>query len=229
MKQYTILAGIFLALVVGVGANITLSLTVGKAARQEAERTEAAFDKFERSLRAAGAVDEEIGETELTRDAVAAVLRYSKIYYGKVVRHGKDPLYIYVAYWAPGRASPREVAFHTPDHCWVHAGWRRVASQIPLPASLMSDLDCKARSYEHASGAANVAFWHLLGDTVVSYGDSGIPSDFSWVEDLMRFGLNQKRAQIFLRLHSTSPLSSFDGEEAIALAHQFLATLRQDR
>jgi len=63
-----------------------------------------------------------VADTEEMTRAVAELLNYDG---GGFVTYANGDLQIsiYAAYWKPGRMSPRLVATHTPDGCWVGNGW----------------------------------------------------------------------------------------------------------
>lgn len=64
-----------------------------------------------------------IADTPEMKKAVAELLNYDDAVYA-VYSNGTRHLAVYIAYWTPGKMSHRLVAGHTPDVCWVNAGWK---------------------------------------------------------------------------------------------------------
>ena len=67
--------------------------------------------------------EQPIADSPEMRQKVDELLSYDDgIFY--VYTSGPLRLSVYVAYWQPGKMSARLVAGHTPDVCWVGAGWK---------------------------------------------------------------------------------------------------------
>jgi len=114
---------------------------------------------------------------------------------------------LYAAYWSAGSMSVREVAFHTPDHCWVANGWRRVEKISTKDAAADSTLkNAQQRLFEKQGTRVYTACWHLVGGRCLVYNEDGPPDNLSIVTDLGQFGFAQKRGQLFVRVTSTAPL-----------------------
>lgn len=64
-----------------------------------------------------------IADTPEAKAKVDELLNYDDAVFAVYTR-GTEQVAIYLAYWAPGKMSHRLVAGHTPDVCWVGAGWR---------------------------------------------------------------------------------------------------------
>lgn len=64
-----------------------------------------------------------IADTPEAKAKVDELLNYDDAVFAVYTR-GTERVSIYLAYWTPGKMSHRLVAGHTPDVCWVGAGWR---------------------------------------------------------------------------------------------------------
>jgi hypothetical protein len=76
-----------------------------------------------------------IAETEEMKKAVDEILNYDDAVY-RNYNQGQTTISVYVAYWKPGKMSPRLIAAHTPDVCWVNNGWKCTARDFAYPISL---------------------------------------------------------------------------------------------
>lgn len=112
---------------------------------------------------------------------------------------------LYAALWAPDSVSIREVAFHTPDHCWIANGWKRLQKIQPDGADRVVD-ESQQRLFEKGGQRVYTACWHVAGGRCVVYNEDGPPDNFSMISDFSRFGLAQRRSQLFVRLTSSVPL-----------------------
>jgi hypothetical protein len=204
---------IFLAISLVVYSNRQGAIEVSLVGHQNVDL----FEKFSATMKSIGGRDTELGETETVRDAINSILRFDKAGFWKVPTDS-GVVWIYLAYWSPGKQSIREIAFHTPDHCWVNAGWARV--NLPLENSLNDNeafLIGKQRCFTSANiSKSYVAYWHIFGDQVITYGDRPVPSDWSLLTSIWNVGLNQRKAQWFIRIHSERSLSEFKNTKAIS-------------
>jgi len=73
-----------------------------------------------------------VAETAELQKATAEMLNYDDAVYA-IYTHGETRISVYAAYWLPGKMSSRLIAGHTPDVCWVGAGW------VPLKAEQTVD------------------------------------------------------------------------------------------
>ncbi len=90
--------------------------------------------------------DQPIAETEEMKKAVDEMLNYDDAVY-RIYTQGKTTISVYVAYWKPGKMSPRLIAGHTPDVCWVNNGWKCTARDFNYVLPEMSD-ELGAKSLE---------------------------------------------------------------------------------
>lgn len=98
--------------------------------------------------------EQPIADTPEMRQKVDELLSFDDgVFY--IYTSGSLRLSVYVAYWQPGKMSSRLVAGHTPDVCWVGAGWKctKRGEAIPVvssaahetPASVTLSLRSRAR------------------------------------------------------------------------------------
>jgi hypothetical protein len=88
-----------------------------------------------------------IADTPEMKKAVAELLNYDDAVYA-VYSNGTRHLSVYIAYWTPGKMAQRLVAGHTPDVCWVGAGWRIVEAKSGVSLAMSRELG--ARSEDEA-------------------------------------------------------------------------------
>jgi hypothetical protein len=115
---------------------------------------------------------------------------------------------VYVAYWSPGKTSYRWAGVHTPDTCWVQAGWVRKERQSAIP---LISLNTKLKPaefgiYAKDGIAQHVFFWHLVGGEPYRYNQQGAHNIWASLVDVREFGLNLRNEQFFIRLSSNRPL-----------------------
>lgn len=111
-----------------------------------------------------------LGNTESMNRKAHELLQVTDYVYRRYSGNGYS-IEVYVAYWAPGAMPARLMNGHTPDSCWVHAGWQiseRRYDEIVSLGELKSEPG-NWRRFEKAGTSLNVAFWHLLNGTSYSY------------------------------------------------------------
>lgn len=167
-----------------------------------------------------------LGDTETLRDQIENVLRFDDVLFRRY-RNGEKEFSVYIAYWSPGSVTPREVEFHTPDRCWVHAGWKR--EDFDTSYKLQSDAGELQAGQWRVFSARNstkqeVVFWHVVDRKVVAYEALDAPSDLSIVTDILRYGVAMKREQYFIRISSARP---FDELKSDQFFKGLLTALRQ--
>jgi len=153
-----------------------------------------------------------VGETEILRDAVERTLRFDDVIYREYCK-GSNKFSLYIAYWEPGKTTTREVAFHTPDHCWVSNGWKltkrgRLGANVGksiLPAA-------RQREFEIEGQTQYVVYWHLADGYPVEYAGI-VPSDLTLITDLLTKGFRLRREQYFIRISSSIPFDQLLADE----------------
>lgn len=154
--------------------------------------------------------DQPIAETEEMKKAVGELLNYDDAIFRSYTQ-GKTTVSVYVAYWKPGKMSPRLIAGHTPDVCWVGNGWkctaRDFAYSIPSLNNKINDIPpAQAGTYTLAGQAQHVLFWHLHDGKSVAYDIAGAPPWWATISELWKNGLNQRGEQFFIRISSNVPI-----------------------
>jgi hypothetical protein len=121
-----------------------------------------------------------------------------------------------VAYWNPGAIDPIAAATHSPDLCWVNAGWReerhdyanRLDDGTGRPLKIAQFRDFSTVTGVHQE----VVFWHLMGGKLSGYalGPSGrlrARMPVLWESQLnVWFGFRQ-REQYFIRISTNRTIA----------------------
>ncbi|MFA6289059.1 MAG: exosortase-associated EpsI family protein [Opitutaceae bacterium] len=159
--------------------------------------------------------EREMGETEEVREQVLKILHYDEAFF-RTYRQGNTEVGVYVAYWKPGKIDPSDAAIHSPDLCWVNAGWREerhdYAERLndgtghPLKIAQFRDFSTAGGTHQE------VVFWHLMGGELSGY---VLGPSSRWRERLPvlwesqlnnRFGFRQ-REQFFIRISTNRTIS----------------------
>jgi len=156
-----------------------------------------------------------MGETELVREQVLKILHYDEAFF-RTYRQGNTEVGIYVAYWKPGAIDPIDASIHSPDLCWVNAGWREerhdYASKLNDGAGHALKI-AQFRDFSTTGGVhQEVVFWHLMGGKLSGYvlGPSSrwrerLP--VLWASQLNNwFGFRQ-REQFFIRISTNRTMA----------------------
>ncbi len=156
-----------------------------------------------------------IAETEALQNQVNKVLRYDEAVF-RNYQHGSLQVGVYAAYWNPGKASYSEAGAHTPDTCWVVAGWNRSQREhaVALRAGDRPMIPAELGTFEKSGNVQHVMFWHLVGGRPISFDQFGwderwparIKRGLSLASDLWRFGFNQRSDQCFVRVSTNLPI-----------------------
>jgi hypothetical protein len=155
------------------------------------------------------AEEKPIAETEEMQKAVGRILNYDE---GVFITYtwGTRQVSVYLAYWSPGKMNYREVASHTPDVCWVGAGWNRknmsIVPRLPIGETLAPPGE--ARVFEMQGKEQYVWFWHVIGSSVQSYRTGSKPAWYATVTDVFTRGLKQREEQFFIRISANEPLDN---------------------
>ena len=162
--------------------------------------------------------DEPLAATEEGVDLVHRTLEYDEFIYRRY-RQGSKDFDVYVAYWAPAKVPTSMVAGHTPDICWIGAGWRKeeASSGITVPLSGGHSRRGEGRRYSTPVGQIRyVWYWHIGGRE--EYGDYGrSASGWEYIKQRLRnlrtdFGTGVQE-QYFIRITSEQPLESWLADE----------------
>jgi hypothetical protein len=156
-----------------------------------------------------------IADTEALQNQVSKVLRYDEAVFRNYQR-GSLQVGIYAAHWNPGKASYSVAGAHTPDTCWVAAGWSRSLREhaVPIRVANRSMIPAEMGTFEKGGSVQHVMFWHLVGGRPITFDQVGWderwPARFkrglSFITDLARFGFDQRRDQCFVRVTCNQPI-----------------------
>ena len=159
-----------------------------------------------------------VADTEEMTRAVAELLNYDA---GGFVTYISGDLQIsmYAAYWKPRKMSPRLVASHTPDTCWVGNGWVYQSGGIAdLEVADGQRLRLKTRVFADPVGAPqHVMFCHVVGGLPRDYGQFGVPPWYAFLSELRWGGLNLREEQLFFRISSNHPFETFSDAAPVRL------------
>lgn len=144
----------------------------------------------------------------------------------RVFQRGDTYVGLYIAYWTPGKASYRWAGAHTPDTCWVKAGWTREDRKYSVPFEHAGESFEPAEFgvYSKDGSAQNVYFWHLVGGEAFGYMQEGDPNIFGALMDIKEHGLNLRQEQFFVRFSSNKDLETLKSMEGF---NQILGSLTE--
>jgi hypothetical protein len=142
-------------------------------------------------------VDLPMAETEALVLNVEKTLQFDSFVY-RDYKNGNKHFTLYVAFWSPGKIPAKAVASHTPDGCWVRAGWDCTAIDLDWQwlEPLVNMPPAQYREFRKDNIKLHVIFWHLLGGEPFGYGAKYQPPFYAPLLDLYRFGLNLKQEQV---------------------------------
>lgn len=122
----------------------------------------------------------------------------------RIYTNGQTMIGLYIAYWKPGKVSYRWAGAHTPDTCWVQAGWERKDREFAIPFHHGDTRFEPAEFgvYEKDNTSQNVYFWHLVGGDAFRYDQVGNHNIFGSLVDVREYGLNLREEQFFIRVSS---------------------------
>ena len=126
----------------------------------------------------------------------------------RIFTKGDTSVGLYIAYWSPGKTSYRWAGAHTPDTCWVVAGWdcTKREHSIPFQHGDLSFQPAEYGIYETETDKQHVYFWHLVGNEAYAYKQKGTPNIFGALIDIRDHGLNLRKEQFFIRLSSNKTI-----------------------
>jgi len=160
------------------------------------------------------AKDMDIADSPEMKAQIDAILHFDDAA-DRVYTSNDGEVDVYAAYWQPGKFSPAKVGSHTPDTCWEHNGW----TSMDKHAGVAHDFSGKMLkpyqdgTFEKDGQKINVMWWHLVGGESVYYDlegwDNGIKGRIERLPamkaDFSKFGLDQRREQLMLRISTNKP------------------------
>lgn len=136
----------------------------------------------------------------------------------RIYRKGALEIVVYAAYWSPGKVTTADAGTHNPDSCWVNNGMTRRNRRFAQTASFggMELLPFEYGEYSAGAATHHVVFWHLVQGEPQRYEEqregwrNGLAGRIERLplvlHDLRRYGLNQRREQLFIRISANIPL-----------------------
>lgn len=148
-----------------------------------------------------------VGETEFMQEIVVSILKYDRATFLRITK-GNREFFVYLAYWADGACTAREVRHHTPDTCWEQAGW--VALQRRTESVACSEnqttTEGQFRRYAANGQVQEVIFWHFMNGKLVPHWRYGQPT-IGQILSALAGDLSAVRGeQYFLRISSPGSL-----------------------
>jgi len=122
----------------------------------------------------------------------------------------------------------KDIGRHTPDVCWVAAGWERTLkdtlSDLRLRNGARVDLT-EHRTFRAHGQTEHVVYWHVVNEVTHSYNTGGRPPWYWIITDTLRWGLNQKPEQFFLRISSNRPVNEWWNTDLVQSVLEHLPSL----
>jgi hypothetical protein len=206
MKKLILIAG-FIGLAAAVGLQAFYALVPPPEATLERRLAEIVAD----DLPGWRSEDYDMAESPEAAARISNFLNFDDSLF-RVFSRGGVQVGVYIAYWTPGKTSYRWAGAHTPDTCWVQAGWTRLdrRHEVPLQAGQTALKPAEFGTYEKDGHARDVYFWHLVGGEPYGYSQQGMHNIWAALLDVKRFGLNLRKEQFFIRLSSNRPLEELE-------------------
>jgi hypothetical protein len=144
----------------------------------------------------------------------------------RVYTQGDTQVIVYAAYWTPGKVTTADAGTHNPDSCWVAAGMNRTERLYSQSGDVLGRplLPYEYGAYAKDGRVTYVMFWHLVQGVPQRYesqkegwrnGLAGRLERLPLVlDDIRRYGLNQKREQLFVRISANKPLETLRADPA---------------
>ena len=152
-----------------------------------------------------------LAATESMQETVNRILQFDQYVY-RLYEHEDTQVTVYVAYWSPGKVTTTDAGVHNPDSCWVNAGWTRVERKHGLEVTLKEGalVPFEYGVYQMEESRLPVIFWHIVGGEINRYEEQkegwrdGLMGRIDRLPlvlgDLKKYGLNQRREQMFIRI-----------------------------
>lgn len=161
--------------------------------------------------------DVPLAQTEGMLEHVNSVLQFDDSVQRVFVKDGLQVL-VYAAYWGPGKVTTADAGTHNPDSCWVNGGMVRTERMYGVEDKFdgVTVLPYEYGVYVNKTQPIYVLFWHLVQGEPQRYEEqkegwrNGLAGRIERLPlvlaDVRRYGLNQKREQLFIRISANRPL-----------------------
>jgi len=229
MKRFVVIFALIAAVAV-IGFNLVMNL----------KQPEVAFEGtleevLPKEVEGWEVLERKMAEDEAMQQRVVAILNYDEaVLYD--YKKGDKTVTVYLAYWGAGHRTTAEVGLHTPDTCWVLAGFEREEREFGTNTLFGASSDSQFGDlrlldsgqrlkpaewgiYSIKDRDTYVYYWHLLG----RHQTHRYEEAFGWkmgltgrlerareyIRDILKFGIDQRRDQMFVRISSNVPFSRF--------------------
>lgn len=171
-----------------------------------------------------------LAETEGRTKAVSRILDFDS-YVFREYSNGVISFDVYIVHWRAGKIPVAMVAGHTPDVCWVNAGWKQQAAVYGDPTRLQSGsvISIERRKFESPLGRTrDVWFWHVGGRAMFIQGRPLFTGagGIRWrLRDLWTEFCQGTTAQYIVRISSATPLNDLLKEPFVLQMFEALASV----
>lgn len=210
-KTFLILSLVFLVLLAGVIAAVEF------AADRASHFDRKLADIVPTKLDGWHVEDLPLAATEGALESVQKILQ-SDDKVQRIFQRGDLQVIVYAAYWNPGKVTTLDAGAHNPDSCWVNAGMTRTERLYSQNDNIAGRplVPFEYGAYAKDGHTQYVMFWHLVQGVPQNYAEqkegwrNGLVGRIERLPlalaDMKRYGLNQKREQLFIRISANKPL-----------------------
>ena len=199
---------VFLSLSAVLGAAVTFGILTATRSIPASTLLIPLADLLPREVSGWTVRDQPIAESEEMKKAIGEILNYDDAVF-RIYTQGTTSVSIYIAYWKPGKMSHRLISAHSPDNCWINAGWERSyrAFSVAPPKPFHNLRKMEIGTYFTKTDTQNVIFWHVSNNKTIKYYGDRLAPWWSAATDIFKTGFNQRGEQYFIRISSNAPLS----------------------
>ncbi len=168
--------------------------------------------------------DMPLGSTEEVKRSAEKILATSEFLNRRYSDKSGREFNVYIAYWEPGKVTPRHAVNHTPDSCWVRNGWKRIDNssrsdcmpgkqRVPLFPAFYREY-----TYEVSAGKTvkrNVVFWCVIGDETFNFSEGGSAffNPVEWFKSILKYSVTGMKDIYFIRVDSSFNFDDFKSDE----------------
>jgi len=159
-------------------------------------------------------VDKPLGQTEEVIRASESILHVSDFLNREYTLGDGKTFTLYISYWEPFKEDVIKASTHTPDRCWVKAGWKNDESKKLFADAVAVDGKKFKPAYyrEYSIKGMNgeyrrkVWFWFVVDGERYDYNatDNYSPNIYNYVKNIIVGALQGSPEQFFVRIDSES-------------------------
>lgn len=191
--------------ILGIGFQVYASI-----AHQPVIRIDQPIDELlPKSIPGWEATELDLGPTERVREQADEILNLDSFYHYQFSK-GSLSFTVYLAHWNPGKMPVYFVGSHTPDVCWVSNGMKMLEAdhRDHLAVNGKTLITADERVFDAKGQEIFVYYWHMLGDeSYRAENEAGRVNSLKRLTNFFEYGFDQRREQIFFRIHSDKPLN----------------------